>query len=220
MQRIPEPDLMNDIAQARAYAGADFEQPHAQFVALFRRQFPHTDVSGQVLDLGCGPCDISRRFVQAYPDCRIDAVDGAEAMLVYGRELIELHGLHSRVSLFRCYLPDDPLPASAYNTVISNSLLHHLSDARVLWDAIARAAVPGAAIFIMDLMRPDTHEQAQALVHEYAAGEPDILRHDYYHSLLAAYTVHEVEAQLSAAGLNSLQVKTVSDRHLIVSGFI
>lgn len=40
MQRIPEPDLMDDDAQARAYAEADFSEPHENFIALFKQQWP------------------------------------------------------------------------------------------------------------------------------------------------------------------------------------
>ena len=220
MKRTPEPDLMNDAGQARAYAEADFEQPHAQFVELFRQQFPQFDVIGSVLDLGCGPCDISWRFARAYPDCRIDAVDGAEAMLVHAQELIEQRGLQARIHLHRCYLPGDALPAATYDVIISNSLLHHLNDSQVLWRSIVQGAVSGAAIFVMDLMRPASKKQAQALVDEYAASEPDILRHDFYHSLLAAYTVDEVREQLAIAGLDELQVQAVSDRHVIISGIL
>lgn len=220
MLRIPEAELMDDAAQARAYAEANFEQPHKQFISLFRHQFPQRDVHGPVLDLGCGPCDISWRFAQAYPSCHIDAVDGAAAMLAHGQRLIEHQGLQARIHLHHCYLPADALPASSYQTIISNSLLHHLSDAAVLWQTIKQATVAGAAIFIMDLLRPDSPAQAQALVDEYAAGEPDILRQDFYHSLLAAYTIAEVKMQLLTAGLDNLQVQTVSDRHLIVSGIV
>lgn len=70
----------------------------------------------------------------------------------------------------------------------------------------------------MDLMRPASREAAYALVAEYAAGEPAILRHDFLHSLLAAYRVDEVVAQLRDAGLASLTAKAVSDRHLLVHG--
>jgi len=218
MQRIPEPDLMDDAEQARAYAEADFEQPHEQFVALFQQQFPQSDIRGGVLDLGCGPCDVSWRFARAYPQCHIDAVDGAATMLTHAQELIERHGLQSRIGLHLCYLPDDVLPQTAYGTIISNSLLHHLADAQVLWQCISRVASPGAAVFIMDLMRPDNPDQARMLVDEYACDEAEILRHDFYHSLLAAYTVAEVRAQLLFAGLEGLQVQAVSDRHLTVSG--
>ena len=209
---------MNDAEQARAYAAADFEQPHAQFIELFRQKFPYTEINGKVLELGCGPCDISWRFANAYPGCHIDAVDGATAMLAHGQNVIANHGLQARIHPSLCYLPDDPLPAPPYDAVISNSLLHHLLDAQILWRTIAHAAAPGAPIFVMDLMRPFSLKRAQQLVAEYAAEEAEILKRDFYHSLLAAYTVEEVEAQLIAAGLEGLQVQAVSDRHLIIAG--
>ena len=44
-----------------------------------------------------------------------------------------------------------------------------------------------------------------------------MLKEDFYNSLLAAFTPAEVEDQLAAAGL-SLEIETISDRHLLVSG--
>ena len=218
MQRIPEPELMDNADQARAYAEADFEQPHARFVELFRQEFPRNDIHGRVLDLGCGPCDISCRMAGSYTACTIDAVDGSAAMLSHGRERVSRHGLGGRIHLYQRYLPDDPLPSPAYGTIISNSLLHHLASAQTLWRTIQRAAAPAAVIFVMDLMRPASRKQARRLVAEYAAQEPPVLQHDFYHSLLAAYTVEEIRTQLTMAGLHGLQVQAVSDRHLIVSG--
>lgn len=219
MQRIPEPELMEGAEQARAYAEADFEQPHAQFIELFRQRFPYADFRGRVLDLGCGPCDISCRIAGAYAACTIDAVDGSAAMLSLGHERVSRYGLNRRIHLYQRYLPDDPLPSPAYDTIISNSLLHHLVSAQTLWQTIRRAAAPAAVVFIMDLMRPTSRKQAQTLVAKYAAQEPPILQHDFYHSLLAAYTVEEVKAQLAVAGLQGMQVQAVSDRHLTVSGY-
>ncbi len=34
MDRIPEPELMDEVEQARAYAAADFSEPHQAFVLL------------------------------------------------------------------------------------------------------------------------------------------------------------------------------------------
>jgi hypothetical protein len=34
MLRITEPEIMDDEEQVRAYALADFEEPHSQFIAL------------------------------------------------------------------------------------------------------------------------------------------------------------------------------------------
>jgi len=44
------------------------------------------------------------------------------------------------------------------------------------------------------------------------------LQRDFVNSLLAAFTPTEVRQQLREAGLNWLQVKTITNRHLMVSG--
>jgi len=218
MQRIPEPELMDDFEQARAYALADFEEPHGQFIALFKQHFPDQAVDGVVLDLGCGTGDITKRFAYAFPRCRIHALDGAEQMLMFARQSVDFEMLHERVRLFKRMLPTDKLPKEQYDVVISNSLLHHLADPQVLWQSIKQFAKPGGAVFVMDLMRSDSIEQAEAMVKQYAANEPAVLQKDFLNSLLAAYTPDEVRAQLSEAGLEHLMVEVVSDRHLIVSG--
>ena len=69
-----------------------------------------------------------------------------------------------------------------------------------------------------NLFRPSSPEEAREIVNEYAADEPSILRDDFYHSLLAAFTPREVEDQLVSAGLTELSVKKISDRHLLVVG--
>lgn len=219
MDRVPEPELMDDAVQAAAYARADFTEPHDRFVELFRESFPAESMGGTVLDLGCGPADIVARFAHAYPACVIHAVDGAEAMLAHGRARVQHEGLSGRVQLIHAYLPDAVLPLDAYDAVISNSLLHHLRDPMALWDTIRSHARPGAPVFVMDLLRPASRVQARSLVEEYAGGEPEILRRDFFNSLCAAYIVDEVTAQLSRAGLDSMQVREVSDRHWVVSGY-
>lgn len=218
MERIPEAQLMDDFEQARAYALADFEEPHSRFIALFRERFPDEEMAGVVLDLGCGPGDVTRRFANAYPACRIHAIEGAESMLMFARQMIDFERLHERVRLFKRLLPTDSLPMAQYDAVICNSLLHHLDDPMVLWRSVNQFAKPGAAVFVMDLMRPDSAAEAEAMRRRYAENEPLVLQQDFYNSLLAAYTPEEVTAQLREAGLEHLVVETVGDRHLVVSG--
>ncbi|MCI0506172.1 MAG: class I SAM-dependent methyltransferase [Gammaproteobacteria bacterium] len=220
MERQPETELMNEEEQARAYALADFSEPHENFVELFKQSFPGVVVTGDVLDLGCGPADIAIRFAKRFPDCQILAVDGAEMMLKFGQEAIEAARLSRQITLKKIYLPTDSLPHKTYQAIISNSLLHHLQDPRVLWQTVKQYAQHGASVFVMDLMRPRSESAARDLVEEYAGNEPDILKRDFYHSLLAAYTVGEVEEQLEREVLLEFSVKPVSDRHFIVAGTV
>lgn len=217
MRRRPEPELMDDPAQAAAYAAADFSEPHEAFVAHFARLFPEF-CAGRVLDLGCGAADVTLRFARAYPRARVEGIDGSAPMLRLGRAAVRRAGLGARVRLRLRRLPDARLAGARYDAVISNSLLHHLSRPDVLWRTAAAAARRGAPVLVMDLVRPESAAAARALVARHAAGAPPLLRRDFYRSLLAGYRPCEVAAQLSACGLGHWQLAVVSDRHWLVWG--
>ena len=86
MERVPEPELMDERVQARAYAGADFDEPNSQFVERFERHIGLP--SGPVLDIGCGPGDIPLRLVRRFPELEVHGLDGAEAMLALARDAL------------------------------------------------------------------------------------------------------------------------------------
>jgi SAM-dependent methyltransferase len=227
MQRITEPELMDDQAQSEAYAAADFAEAHSRIVDTFGSCFPGEDVAGHVLDLGCGPGDICFRFAARYPGCSVMGVDGSRAMIrlanarkaresVTGDRVRFIEGLLPGASI----PPGVSIPKVPFAAVISSSLLHHLHEPQVLWETVLRVASPGTKVYVADLFRPETVAEVRRLVDEYAAGEPDILRRDFYNSLCAAFEPHEVEAQLAAAGLAGLAVDVISDRHLVVHGVL
>lgn len=220
MERVPEPELMLDSEQARQYAEADFAEPHDRFVALLRERLPELGECGSALDLGCGPGDVTFRLARALPGWSVDAVDGSDAMLTLARRALQSSGLGSRIRFHEALLPSESLPGSAYDLVFSNSLLHHLSDPAVLWSSVRRWGSADGHVFVMDLLRPQSPAEAASLVDLYTAGEPELLRSDFHHSLLAAYRPDELSAQLAGAGLGHLEVEVVSDRHLIVWGRI
>ena len=220
MQRIPEPELMLDPAQAKAYAQADFAVPHQQIADQFVETFPDLRLTGDVLDLGCGPADLLIRFAKAWPNAHFHGIDGSAAMLTEGRNAIAQAGLNDRITLYQLSLPTRTLPKPSYQAVISNSLLHHLHAPQVLWQTIKQVAAPHSAIYITDLRRPETAEQAQALVNTYSNNESDILQQDFHNSLLAAFSAEEVRQQLKIANLSCLHVTQIGDRHLQISGLL
>ena len=208
---------MSDPAQAQAYAEADFSEPHDRFIELFTDRFGNR-LAATVLDLGCGPGDICRRFARCFPDCTIHAIDGSIPMLALARKADLAAGLEQRIDYFDAHLPDAVLPATSYSAIISNSLLHHLKSPDTLWKTIQRFAGSDTKIFIMDLLRPASTEAAEQLVAEYANGEPPVLKKDFHNSLLAAYNQEEILSQLETGRLDKLRFEIVSDRHFIVWG--
>ncbi len=217
MERVPEPELMLDPAQCRAYAEANFAEPHERCIALLRERLPALPEAGVALDLGCGPGDVTLRFLAAFPNWRVVAVDGSPAMLALARAEAVQRGMAARVRFLEARLPAQ-LPPEPYALVFTNSLLHHLPEPAILWQTLRGFRGTGASIFAMDLMRPESEATARSFVDRYARGEPDVLRHDFLHSLRAAFTLDEIRAQLADAGLAALRVEDVSDRHLVVWG--
>jgi trans-aconitate methyltransferase len=215
MHRVLEPELMEEQEQVKAYAEADFSEPHCRFVELISGSIS-PDFSGRALDLGCGPGDISCRFAEQFPDCMIDAVDGSKPMLEYAAKRLT-PALSRQINFIRARIPFETELTVNYDVIFSNSLLHHLSDPQVLWQTVKTCADTQTSIVIMDLLRPESESAANQLVDEYAANEPDILKHDFYHSLLAAFTLNEIRLQLSYAQIN-LAVEQVSNRHVLITG--
>jgi SAM-dependent methyltransferase len=217
VERMVEPELMEDEEQARAYARADFEAPNEAFIAELALAVPDLGAITRAVDLGAGPADIPIRLARRFPAMHLDCVDGSAAMLRFARVDAERAGVASRLGCVRATLPGTPLEASSYPLVLSNSLLHHLHDPRVLFSEVRRLAAPGAHVLISDLRRPESPARAEELVLAYAEGEPDILRHDFLASLRAAFTVGEIVAQLAEARL-ALDVREIGDRHVVISG--
>lgn len=221
MQRIPEPELMTGAEQVRAYAQADFREPNELFSAWVLDRTPTGPAA--CVDLGCGPGDIVRGLAAARPAWSFDGIDGSEAMIEHARQETSAGAAHRiRFHVMRIAAGSAPPPRAGglggYDVGLSNSLLHHLHDPADLWEVLKDWLSPGAQLFVMDLLRPDTPAAAAATVDAYAADEPEVLRRDFHHSLLAAYRPDEVAAQLAAAGLDHLRIEQVSDRHLMVWG--
>lgn len=222
MERITEAELMLGEEQAKAYAHADFSNAHNLFVETLKQKFSDipSSFNDVILDLGCGPCDITRRVAAAYPDAGFHAVDGSAKMLKYGAELNDKAKLAMRIKLIETCLPNPRLPQQKYHAIMSNSLLHHLHDPSTFWETIRQHAKPFAHIFVMDLIRPLDDQTVKFLSAEYAGNEPDILKLDFENSLRAAFTIEEVQQQLDEKGLTNLAVEEIDELHMIIFGVL
>ncbi|HMU56330.1 MAG TPA: class I SAM-dependent methyltransferase [Nitrospira sp.] len=218
MDRILEPELMDDDEQVVAYANADFAEENQGFVDRFREYFPDF-AEGHILDLGCGPGDIPIRLARAFTGCRVTGIDASAPMIRLAERAVQAEGLQDRIT-FRCERFERLPGANVVDAAVSNSLLHHLPNPLQFWNKLRQLVKPGSPVLVMDLLRPDSPEEAQAIVDRYAAGEPDILRRDFYNSLLAAFTEDEITSQLARMNLTRLLIDVVDDRHWVVGGIV
>ncbi|MEA5390691.1 class I SAM-dependent methyltransferase [Cyanobium gracile UHCC 0139] len=222
MERICEPELMDEPLQAQAYAAADFsssDRAVLERIAALPALLGSGDGTGlSVVDLGCGPGNITFLLARRWPEARVLGIDGSAAMLAIAeRRRLADPAAHRQVRFQRLVLPSPELegPCSA---VVSNSLLHHLHDPAVLWGAVKQLSGPDTSLFVRDLRRPANAADLEALVVRHAGAAPEVLRRDYSHSLRAAFTPAEVREQLVVAGLGGLEVREVDDRYLEIQG--
>lgn len=218
MERVLEPEVMGDPDQATAYAAADFSRENQGFVDRFREYFPEW-AGNHVIDLGCGPGDIPIRFARAYPAATVTGVDASEPMIALAERAVQQAGLAERIRL-RCERFQQLSLEEPADAALSNSLLHHVPNPLQFWYRLKQLVKPGSVVLVMDLLRPDSTEAAEAIVEQYAATESPILKRDFYHSLLAAFTEDEVAAQLAELNLSRLLIDVPDDRHWVAGGVL
>lgn len=222
LPRTPEPELMDGVDQVEAYAAADFEASDQAMVERLA-DFCGGRVGARLVDLGCGPGNISFLLARACPHATVLGLDGSAPMLAIAAERLRAEpSLAGRLSFRAGRLPlsHDELEAlgGGFDLLVSNSLLHHLADPQVFWRELGRLAAPGAWLVLRDLRRPASPAAVKELVARHAAAASPQLRHDFEASLHAAFRLEEVRDQLRAAGLEGLRLAEREDRYLDVWG--
>lgn len=210
MERVLEPEVMDTVAEAEAYDAMDHSLPNAAFL----ERLLALGACGRVLDIGCGPGHIPLQLVTMISDVEVCGVDLSQEMLRIAEEHRAVSPHAERVS-FRLGdakgLEDQD---DAFDTVCSNTILHHIPDPVPFLRESWRVLRPGGVLLIRDLFRPDDHVTVARLVEKHSGDENEEARELFRASLCAALTPAELEAAASAAGMAGVEVTVDSDRHM------
>ena len=230
MKRKPEPELMQNLLQVKAYSEADFFASDKSFIfnldCCLRNKKKNLDENSLIFDLGCGPGNISQLLALEWPVFQVVGLDASASMIAMANKRktkliknksIKLSYEHLDVGLISNGMEEFAVPG---DVIVSNSLLHHLSNPQDLWRASKKLGQNGSLIFHRDLRRPDSYQEAVQLQRTYLPECPEVLKEDFLASLQAAYTVDEVIEQLKTEDLEHFQVLLVDDRYLEVSGIL
>jgi len=210
MDRIPEPDTLSPSDEATEYHAMDHSAVNRQFVDELLKG----PTGPLVVDLGCGPAGIPIELCQRSNDYEVIATDDEVEMLEIAKQEIDIAGCLGRISLNHVAVEAMELFENGMaDTVISNSLLHHLEEPRIGLETAVRLTREGGRLFIRDLARPETAEEIESMVRAYSGEESENGQQLFRQSLHAALTLNEIRAIARGLGIPEDHVQMSSDRH-------
>src|SRR5262245_61442523 len=168
MDRVPEPEVMDDALEVRAYREADFRQVNRACARRALRAAGRR--KGAAMDLGTGPAEIPVFFCQMAGGWRVTALDASSRMLKVARENVKRSGRSGRIRLVKRDAKAVRGFEGSFDLVFSNSLLHHLRDPIPFWRQVGRLLKPGGAVMVQDLSRPRSRKEVRRLVALHARG--------------------------------------------------
>lgn len=217
LDRVPEPEVMAEEDEAEAYASAAaaayLDKLDNAFVEFVIKRFARQMELRSLLDVGTGPGQIPVKIARRLPAVEITGVDLSEAMVRRARQAAERAGLEKRLSFELADAKRLPYPDRSFDLVISNSLLHHLSDPVPALDEMAR--VSRGPVFIRDLRRPSrlTFRLHVDLFGRHYSG---LMRKLFEDSVRAAYTWRELRRLVKRSRLAGAMVRPHKLTYLIV----
>lgn len=210
LDRVLEPEVMDSAAEARDYDAMDHSTVNRIFVADFLKVW---NGKGAILDVGTGTAQIPIEFCRQSPVGEMVAIDLAEHMLALGRENVRKASFEKRIRLEKINGRRMPYGDGSFGAIMSNSIVHHIPEPKLVFAEMIRVAAPGATLFVRDLLRPADRSALDKLVQTYAGNDNDHQRKMFAESLHAALTLDEVRALVAVHGFSPETVQQTSDRH-------
>ena len=229
MERIPEPELMEEKKQVISYDEADFSEGEVNLINQINHYLLRKNISlGEkdlIVDLGCGPGNISEKLAIKWPNTEVIGIDGSKEMILraeYNKNIStnqkKLKNLRYICSDIKEIKLDNFLFKKEINLLVSNSLIHHITYIEDFFNTIKSLSSNSTVNFHKDLKRPLDEKSALELKAQCSKIYNEILTNDYYASLKASYTFKELKNFTLENNLSSLEVFEDGDKYLIVYG--
>ncbi len=211
LTRSLEPELMDSWAQAEEYDAMDHSMVNLRFAEDLAANQP---VGNDLLDMGTGTALIPIELCKILPkSTRIMAADASQPMLELARYRIEVATLTDRIQLLYGDCKKLPFEDEFFDTVFSNTLIHHVPNPADVLREAWRILRPNGLLFIRDLLRPLDKEQVELIVDKHAASHAESGRQLLRQSLLASLTIEEIQLLANDVGISPVTIEQTSDRH-------
>ncbi|MBT6724929.1 MAG: methyltransferase domain-containing protein [Planctomycetaceae bacterium] len=210
LERVLEPEVMDTYEEARDYDSMGHQEVNTLFV---QDLLASGEIGIDVLDVGTGTAQIPVELCRQNEECRVIAIDMAAHMLDLARFNIEVDGFTQRIYLQQIDAKDMNFEQDMFDCVISNSIIHHIPQPRLVLQEAIRVARPGGLLFFRDLMRPESGEEVSRLVEMYAVDENPHQKQMFDDSLRAALSLEGIREMVTNLGFQGDSVQATSDRH-------
>lgn len=212
MERVLESEVMDTAEEADGYDAMDHSEPNAAFVA----RLVELGARGRMLDIGTGPGHIPLLVCERIADARVVGIDLARHMLAHAERHRRASPFAARIEFRFADAKGLDFGDASFDTVFSNTILHHIPDPRPFLAEAWRVLKPGGVLLVRDLYRPATPERALELVRLHAADASPYQQELFHASLKAALTQDELRAVARAAGLADAEIVIDTDRHMSI----
>lgn len=200
---------METREDAIAYDAMDHSQPNTAFVA----RLAELNAQGHMLDIGTGPGHIPLMVAEKLPYHSITAIDLSDEMLKLANHKLSASN-HTNISFQIANASQLPFKDHQFDTVFSNTILHHIHQPLPFLTEAWRVLKPGGTLLIRDLFRPPNLTTLEQIVAQHAADCDPHQRKLFSDSLHAAFTKEELETLATQAGMQNVHVVIDTDRHL------
>ena len=229
MERIPEPELMKQKEQVTSYAEADFSEGENNLIKQIKFYLKKNDIflneNDLIVDLGCGPGNISEKLSLTWPDSEVIGIDGSEEMILKAESSKNKFLNQDKMKKLRYLCLDiknlEPNLISSKEKItllVSNSLIHHLRYLDDFLNCIRRLSNEKTVNFHKDLKRPNDEKSALELKSKCSSKYDETLTNDYFASLKASYTMKEMQKSLFDNKFHNLDVFEEGNQYLIIYG--
>ena len=229
MERIPEPELMVEKEQVISYDEADFSEGEVNLINQINYYLLRKNIflgeKDLIVDLGCGPGNISEKLAIKWPNTEVVGIDGSKEMILraeYNKKIStnqkKLKNLRYICSDIKDTRSNNFLLKKRISLLVSNSLIHHITNLEDFFNTIRSLSSSTTVNFHKDLKRPLDEKSALKLKAQCSTKYNEILTNDYYASLRASYTFKELKNFILENDLSSLDVFEEGENYLIVYG--
>jgi ubiquinone/menaquinone biosynthesis C-methylase UbiE len=218
LPRVLEVEPMDTEREVVEYDAMDHETPKAAFIERLRQLGAH----GRMLDIATGPGHIPLQVCDAFDGVTVVGIDLAPKMLAVANRRLVDSPHRSRVEFVHGDAKRLPFDDASFDTVFSNTSLHHLPEPRPMlaeaWRVLNSGG--GGILLIRDLYRPADEATLAKIVAEQTADSTGFQRQMFSDSLRAALTPGELLTLSREVGMTNVEVVIDTDRHMSLQSVI